>query len=233
MEQEPRRSRMSEAFFGRRRGKPVRPHQAVALEKGLARFGIDLAASAPADLRTLFEAPVSHVRLEIGFGGGEHLRHIAANNPDAGFIGVEPFVNGMAKMMTVLDETPQLNIRLYDDDATQLLDWLPEASLDGIDLFYPDPWRKKKHWKRRFVSPVNLDRFARVLKSGSKFRFASDIDTYVNWTLQHCRAHHAFEWQAADAADWHTPYEGWTRTRYEAKAIRENRTPAYLTFVRV
>mgnify|MGYP001061762614 CR=1 FL=1 len=233
MEQEPRRSRSTEAFFGRRRGKPVRPQQAVALEKGLARFGLDLAAPAPADLRTLFEADVSKVRLEIGFGAGEHLRHIAANNPDAGFIGVEPFVNGMAKMTTVLDEKPLANIRLYDDDATRLLDWLPEASLDGIDLFYPDPWPKKKHWKRRFVNTANLDRFARALKPGGRFRFASDIDTYVNWTLLHCRAHDAFEWQAADAKDWHTPYEGWTRTRYEAKAIRENRTPAYLTFVRV
>lgn len=232
MEQEPRRSRTSEAFFGRRRGKSIRPHQAEALETGLARLGIDLGVAAPADLRTMFEAEVSKVKLEIGFGGGEHLRHIAANNPDVGFIGIEPFVNGMAKMTAVLDENPLANIRLYDEDATQLLDWLPEASLDGIDLLYPDPWRKKKHWKRRFVSPVNLDRFARVLKSGAKFRFASDIDTYVNWTLQHCRAHPAFEWQAADARDWHTPYEGWTRTRYEAKAIRENRTPAYLTFVR-
>ncbi|MEO5324878.1 tRNA (guanosine(46)-N(7))-methyltransferase TrmB [Mesorhizobium sp. CC13] len=233
MEQEPRRSRTSEAFFGRRRGKPVRPHQAAALEKGLARFGLDLATPAPADLITLFEAPVSKVRLEIGFGAGEHLRHIAANMPDAGFIGVEPFVNGMAKMTAALDEHPQLNIRLYDEDATQLLDWLPEASLDGIDLFYPDPWPKKKHWKRRFVSPANLDRFARVLKRGGKFRFASDIDTYVNWTLLHCRAHPGFGWQAADAQDWHRPYDGWTRTRYEAKAIRENRVPAYLTFVRV
>lgn len=233
MEQEPRRSRSTEAFFGRRRGKPVRPHQAIALENGLARMGIDIKTPAPDDLRTLFAAPVSRVRLEIGFGGGEHLRHIAANTPDDGFIGIEPFVNGMAKMTTALDGKPLANIRLYDEDATQLLDWLPQASLAGIDLLYPDPWRKKKHWKRRFVSPVNLDRFARVLKSGAKFRFASDIDTYVNWTLLHCRAHAAFEWQAADAADWHTPYEGWTRTRYEAKAIRENRTPAYLTFVRV
>lgn len=233
MEQEPRRSRTSEAFFGRRRGKSIRPHQAIALETGLARWGIDLGTPAPTDLRTLFEAPVSKVRLEIGFGGGEHLRHIAANNLDAGFIGIEPFVNGMAKMTTALEGEPLANIRLYDEDATQLLDWLPENSLDGIDLFYPDPWRKKKHWKRRFVSPVNLARFARVLKSGAIFRFASDIDTYVNWTLQHCREHGGFEWQAADASDWHTPYEGWTRTRYEAKAIRENRTPAYLTFVRV
>ncbi len=205
----------------------------MATYNSLARLGIDLSHSAPVDLHTMFAAPVDKVRLEIGFGGGEHLRHIAANNLNTGFIGVEPFVNGMAKMTMMLDKKPQLNVRLYDDDATQLLDWLPKASLDGIDMFYPDPWRKKRHWKRRFVSPVNLDRFTHVLKVGAKFRFVSDIDAYVNWTLLHCRTHHAFEWQATDANDWHTPYNDWIRTRYEAKAIHESRTPAYLTFVRV
>ncbi|TIX99668.1 MAG: tRNA (guanosine(46)-N7)-methyltransferase TrmB, partial [Mesorhizobium sp.] len=152
--------------------------------------------------------------------------------PETGFVGVEPFVNGMAKMMMAVRERPLANLRVYDDDATRLLDWLPQASLDGIDLLYPDPWPKKKHWKRRFVSSVNLHRFARVLKSGGKFRFASDIDSYVNWTLLHCRVHDAFAWQAEEAADWHRPYEGWPGTRYEAKAIREGRRPAYLTFVR-
>jgi tRNA (guanine-N7-)-methyltransferase len=128
-----------------------------------------------------------------------------SRHPETGFIGVEPFVNGMAKMMMAVQATRLANLRVHDDDATRLLDWLPPASLDGIDLLYPDPWPKKKHWKRRFVSPVNLDRFARVLKPGSKFRFASDIDTYVNWTLLHCRAHGAFAWQARNAADWHRP----------------------------
>jgi tRNA (guanine-N7-)-methyltransferase len=232
MNAEERPSRTTEAFFGRRRGKPVRPQQAAALESGLGAFGLDLTAAAPADLRSLFKAGVSAVRLEIGFGGGEHLLHRAAEAPATGFIGVEPFVNGMAKMMAAVARTPLANLRVFDDDATRLLDWLPPASLDGIDLLYPDPWPKKKHWKRRFVSPVNLERFARVLKPGSKFRFASDIDTYVNWTLLHCRAHGAFVWQASQAADWHRPYEGWPGTRYEAKAVREGRRPAYLTFVR-
>jgi tRNA (guanine-N7-)-methyltransferase len=113
-----------------------------------------------------------------------------------------------------------------------VLDWLPDASLAGIDLFYPDPWPKKKHWKRRFVSPVNLDRFARVLKAGGTFRFASDIDTYVNWTLLHCAAHGGFAWEAAQADDWRKAYPGWPGTRYESKALREERTPAYLTFRR-
>lgn len=227
-----RRSRSTEAFYGRRHGKTLRSLQAQALENCLPRYRIDLARPAPVDLRDLFKASISEMRLEIGFGGGEHLLHDAAANPATGLIGVEPFVNGMAKLMTALADRPMENIRVFDDDATQLLDWLPEASLDGIALLYPDPWPKKKHWKRRFVSAANLDRFARVLKPGGVFRFASDIDTYVNWTLLHCRTHPAFVWQAADAGDWHQPYPGWPGTRYEAKALLEERKPAYLTFVR-
>ena len=161
---------------------------------------LDLSTPAPADLRSLFTAQVETVRMEIGFGGGEHLLHEAARCPKSGFIGIEPFVNSMAKLVVDLHGNPLQNIQLHDDDATQVLDWLPAASLDGIDLFYPDPWPKKKHWKRRFVSLKNLDRFARVLQSGSRFRFASDIDTYVNWTLQHCRAHGEFALASRDVS---------------------------------
>ena len=233
MQGEQRPSRASEAFFGRRRGKGLRPGQAAALAAGLSRYGIDLSKPAPVDIRALFDAAVSPVRLEIGFGGGEHLLHEAASHPDTGFIGVEPFVNGMAKTMSALADRPLANLRVHDDDATRLLDWLPPASLDGIDLFYPDPWPKKRHWKRRFVNKANLDRFARVLKPGARFRFASDIDSYVNWTLLACRAHGGFDWRAAESRDWHQPYPGWPGTRYEAKAIREGRRPAYLTFLRL
>lgn len=232
MSGEPRRSRSTEAFFGRRRGKSMRTPQADALKTRLPEYRIDLGAEPPVPLTLLFAAPVDRVRLEIGFGGGEHLLSEAARHPDTGFIGVEPFVNGMAKLMLALGEAPRANLRVYDDDATRLLDWLPDGCLSGIDLLYPDPWPKRRHWKRRFVSPVNLDRFARVLEKGGRFRFASDIDTYVNWTLLHCRVHPAFEWQAASADDWRRPYAGWPGTRYEAKALREGRPPAYLTFER-
>lgn len=227
-----RRSRSTEAFFGRRRGKTLRPQQAAALAAGLDAIALDLKQPAPDRLESLFQAKVSEVRLEIGFGGGEHFLDEADRLPGIGFIGVEPFVNGMAKLMAAFEEQPRQNMRVHDDDATVLLDWLPAASLTGIDLLYPDPWPKKKHFKRRFVSKDNLDRFARVLKPGALFRFASDIDTYVNWTLQHCRAHEAFDWEATSPFDWRTPYEGWQGTRYEAKALREGRTPAYLTFRR-
>lgn len=232
MVDEPHRSRATEAFFGRRHGKPLRTHQKAVRDDLLPQLKLDLAQPAPDDLRTLFSVPVQNVRMEIGFGGGEHLMHEAGRTPQSGFIGVEPFINGMAKILSSLDLTPLNNLRLYDDDATEVLDWLPEASLNGIDLFYPDPWHKRRHWKRRFVSEKNLERFARVLKPGAIFRFASDIESYVNWTLLHCRNHGAFEWQASSSADWNRPYEGWPGTRYEAKAFREGRRAAYLTFIR-
>lgn len=226
-----RPSRSTEAFYGRRAGKALRPRQAEALEKRLPDIIIDPSARAPEDISVLFPIPVGQIRLEIGFGGGEHLLHRMAEDPSVGFIGIEPFVNGMAKFVSALPQDAA-NIRLYDDDATQLLDWLPEKSVDEIDLLYPDPWPKKKHWKRRFVSPVNLDRLARVLKHGGTFRFASDIAHYVNWTLFHCGRHPDFAWTAVSAEDWRQPFEGWPGTRYEAKAIREGRVPAYLSFSR-
>jgi tRNA (guanine-N7-)-methyltransferase len=225
-------TRSSEAFFGRRRGKTIRPYQAGELEAGLRRQGIDLSQPAPADLAALFPVRVDGVRLEIGFGGGEHLRAAAAAQPATGFIGVEPFVNGMAKMTAALAVAPLANLRLYGDDATFLLDWLPTASVAGIDLFYPDPWTKRRHWKRRFVNAANLDRFARVLKPGGLFRFASDIPGYVAWTVERAGAHANF---AADLGgrDPAEPYAGWPGTRYEAKALREGRKPAYWSFRRV
>jgi tRNA (guanine-N7-)-methyltransferase len=227
-----RRSRTTEAFFGRRHGKTIRPQQAGALAELLPTYALDLGAAPPEAPASLFKAPVEAIRLEIGFGGGEHLLHRARSEPGVGFIGVEPFVNGMARLMRAVAEAPLPNLRVYGDDATQLLDWLPAGSLAEIDLLYPDPWPKKRHWKRRFVNRANLDRFARVLRPGGQFRFASDIDSYVNWTLLACRSHPAFNWQAHSADDWRQPYPGWPGTRYEAKALREGRPPAYLTFIR-
>ncbi|MCY0149466.1 tRNA (guanosine(46)-N7)-methyltransferase TrmB [Hoeflea sp. G2-23] len=233
MTNSPRRSRATEAFYGRRKGKTLKTPQAEALAALLPSLRLDLGVPAPASLASLWPVPVTRTRLEIGFGGGEHLLHRAQEAPDTGFIGVEPFINSMAKLLTAIDAEGLSNIRLHDDDATQVLDWLPDACLDHIDLLYPDPWPKKKHWKRRFVSTVNLDRFARVLKPGGVFCFASDIDTYVNWTLTRLAAHPQFAWRARKADDWQAPWSGWPGTRYEAKAIREGRTPCYLEFERL
>ncbi len=164
MTEQERRTRSTEAFFGRRKGKPLRDQQVGRMETILPELKVDLSAAVPADLKSLFSVPVDRLRLEIGFGGGEHLVHRARNNPTTGFIGVEPFINSMAKLLAVVEAEGLTNIRVYDDDATQLLDWLPEGQIDQIDLLYADPWPKKRHWKRRFVSQVNLERFHKVLK---------------------------------------------------------------------
>ncbi|WP_349358982.1 tRNA (guanosine(46)-N7)-methyltransferase TrmB [Stappia sp.] len=220
------------AFFGRRVGKPLRKGRRDIFEPALARLQPDLATPPPRDLRALFAAPVETVWMEVGFGGGEHLLHEARRLSDVGFIGVEPFINGLAKAVAAVDEEDLGNVRLYGDDAIKILDWLPDGTLDGLYQLYPDPWPKRRHWKRRFINPVNLDRYARVLKPGGVLRFASDIESYVEWTLAHLRDHPAFEWTARTADDWRRPWQPWSGTRYERKALREGRIGCYLEFQR-
>lgn len=221
------------AFYGRRKGKTLRAQQAEQMAELLPRLRLDPQQPAPGDLRTLFPHAPSGICLEIGFGGGEHLISEARRLPETGFIGIEPFVNGMAKAVMAIAETGITNIRLYDDDATKLLGWLPDAAFARIDLLYPDPWPKKRHWKRRFVSDATLAQFARLLRPGGQFRFASDIDSYLDWTLEHIARNPAFRWTQGSIAECRNPWPHWVRTRYEAKAIREGRTPAYLVFERV
>jgi tRNA (guanine-N7-)-methyltransferase len=221
-----------EALWGRRKGKPLSARRAGLMADRLPALAVDIGAPRPESLADLFEGPVSTFRLEIGFGGGEHLIHEAEARPDIGFIGAEPFLNGLAKAVAAIDERNLQNIRLFGGDAAKLLDWLPDAALERIDLLYPDPWPKKRHWKRRFVGPENIGRFARVLVRGGHFRFASDIESYVDWTLRHFLPRPDFAWTAERADDWRQPFPGWPGTRYEAKALREGRKPAYLAFRR-
>lgn len=222
--------RRAGAFFGRRKAKPLKPAQQVLYRDLLPRLAIDIAQPAPAALDTLFGRKMRDFRLEIGFGGGEHLVHEAGGHPDTGFIGVEPFVNGMAKALASIERCGLTNIRLFHEDAARLLDWLPGGQLARADLLYPDPWPKRRHWKRRFVSEANLDRLARVLAPGGELRFVSDIDSYVNWTLVRLARHPCFEWTAQRAKDWNRPWLGWPGTRYEEKAIRAGRKGTYLIF---
>jgi tRNA (guanine-N7-)-methyltransferase len=188
--------------------------------------------TASIDPVTLFERKPQAIVLEIGFGGGEHLVHRALESPETGFIGVEPFINGMGKALAAVVEHDIRNIRLFNRDAGLLLSALPNACLDRVDVFYPDPWPKRRHNKRRFVNQGSLKAFHRVLSPNGIFRFASDIDDYVGWTLAHVERSQCFDWMAQSAGDWTSPYAGWPGTRYEAKAKREGRVPSYLTFRR-
>lgn len=223
-------------FIGRRKTKPLKPGPHRLVKELFPNLKISPEAPAPQELSSLFPS-ADRVYLEIGFGSGEHLVHRAGNDPTTGYIGVEPFINGLSQALVQIEARELSNIRLYDDDAGAFLDWLPEQSLERVSLLYPDPWHKFKHWKRRFVSARNLDRIARVLKPGGLFLFASDIEHYVGWTLNKCHAHAAFTWNASHAEEWNQTENGafanWPGTRYEAKALREGRLPTYLTFKRI
>lgn len=218
------------AFFGRRKGHALKPRQAALFETLLPTIGLDLTQPAPADLRSLFLLSVDEVRLEIGFGGAEHLIAQAQAHPHLGYIGTDAFLNGVAKALVAIDEYELSNIRLFHGDASELLDWLPAGALTRIDLLYPDPWPKRRHWKRRFVQDESLKRLARLLKSGGEFRFATDIPSYAEHVLMRILRSGDFDWTAQRADDWRKPWAGFVRTRYEAKAIREGRTPAYFIF---
>jgi tRNA (guanine-N7-)-methyltransferase len=220
-------------FFGRRKGKPLRAHQADLLTVLLPYLAIDLTEPPPAQLAALFRIPVDEVRLEIGFGGGEYLISQALANPNTGFIGIEIFVNGMAKALAAIEAHNLQNIRLHHGDAADLIAWLPDRALSRIDMLYPDPWPKRRHWKRRFINERSIAALARILRPGGDFRFASDWPHYAAWTLRRMLQSSSFDWTAECADDWRKPWPDFSGTRYEAKARREGRAPCYLTFRRV
>jgi tRNA (guanine-N7-)-methyltransferase len=218
------------SFFGRRKGHKLRLHQADLIEQLLPRLSLDIGTPGPPDLAGLFDTPVDHVRLEIGFGGGEHLAAEARAFPNVGFIGCEPYVNGMAKILAQIEAHDIGNIRLFAGDAAELLAWSPRHALARIDLIHPDPWPKRRHWKRRFVQDATVTEMARVLKPDGEFRFVSDIADYCAWTLAHLSRSPDFVWTAERASDWRLPWAGYTMTRYGRKAEREGRQAAYLRF---
>jgi tRNA (guanine-N7-)-methyltransferase len=221
------------SFFGRRKGHKLRVHQADLIEHLLPRLALDIATAGPADLAGLFDPPCGDIRLEIGFGGGEHLIAEALAFPATGFIGCEPYVNGMAKILTQIEAHDIGNIRLFAGDAAELLAWAPSHALQRIDLIHPDPWPKRRHWKRRFVQDITVAAMARVLKPHGEFRFVSDIDDYCAWTLAHLARSPDFLWTAERADDWRRPWPDYTMTRYGRKAEREGRRAAYLQFRKV
>ncbi len=222
-------------FYGRRRGKHLRESQEAYLEEDLAALSpgpVDWEENPerrPLDMAALFGG--REVWLEVGFGGGEHMIHQAERNPQVGIVGCEPYINGVAMLLGKIRASGVQNLRVHPGDVRDLFDVLPDASIAKAFLLYPDPWPKKKHHRRRFVTPEYLEPLARVLKSGAEFRVATDIPDYVRQTLQEV-PRHGFDWLAEGPADWREPWEDWISTRYEQKALREGRVPHYLTFRR-
>jgi len=222
-------------FYGRRKGKHLKGSQEAYLEEDLAGLSPGLVSweenpgRDPLDLTALFDG--REVWLEIGFGGGEHMVHLAALNPEVGIIGCEPYINGVAMLLGKIRKAGVTNLRVHAGDVRDMFDVLPEASIAKAFLLYPDPWPKTRHHRRRFVTPEHLEPLARVLKSGAEFRVATDIPDYVRQTLQEV-PRNGFEWVAEGPSDWRDPWDDWISTRYEQKALREGRVPYYMTFRR-
>jgi len=222
-------------FYGRFKGKGLRASQQTYLDQDLAKLSpgpVDWDVNPdrePLDLKSLFGD--RDIWLEIGFGGGEHMVHQAVGNPDIGLIGCEPYINGVAMLLGKIRDSGAQNIAVHPGDVRDMFDVLPENAISRAFLLYPDPWPKKRHHRRRFVTPDYLGPLSRVLKSGAIFRVATDIPDYVRQTLEQV-PRHGFTWQAERPADWREPWKDWISTRYEQKALREGRRPHYLTFVK-
>lgn len=221
-------------FYGRRKGHNLRRSQEAYLAEDLDRLspgsvGRDVNPERrKLDLATLFGG--RETWLEIGFGGGEHLVHQAAQNPGVGIIGAEPYINGVAMLLGKIRAAGVENLRVHPGDVRDLFDVLPDASIARAFLLYPDPWPKTRHHRRRFVTPEHLAPLARVMQLGAIFRVATDIPDYVRQTLEEVpRAGFALD----DREDRHRAWLDWFPTRYERKALREGRTPHYLTFRRL
>ncbi|SLN32717.1 tRNA (guanine-N(7)-)-methyltransferase [Roseovarius litorisediminis] len=220
-------------FYGRFKGKGLRQSQEVYLDEDLENLSpgpVDWDVNPdrkPIDIKEIFGG--IPVWLEVGFGGGEHMVHQAVKNPGVGIIGCEPFINGVAMLLGKIRAAEAQNIAVYPGDVRNMFDVLPEGSIDRAFLLYPDPWPKKRHHRRRFVTPEYLEPLAKVLKKGAIFRVATDIPDYVRQTLEQV-PQHGFEWLAERPQDWREPWADWISTRYEQKALREDRVPHYLTF---
>ena len=220
-------------FYGRRKGKALKAGRLSRLDTLLPALRVATPESEqPIDPTSFFNFKTDEIRMEIGFGSGEHIAAQAAASPGIGFLGCEVFVNGVASLLRYADELKLANLRIYDNDVRHLLPALKSASFARISLPFPDPWPKTRHAKRRFVGPAMLDEMARLLVDGGEFRVASDHPVYIAWTLMHAPEHPDFQWSAMGPQDWRTRPVDSVATRYEEKARAAGRTPVFMTFVR-
>ena len=208
--------------FGRIKSRAIKPRQGALMQTLLPRIAIDLSAPTVGEVETW---------LEIGFGGGEHLAEQAARRPDVRFLGAEPFLNGAASALRHVDERGLENVRLHVGDARDLLAALPEASISRLFLMFPDPWPKARHRKRRLLNADTVAQFARVLRPGGGFRFATDWGDYADRGLETVLRSGAFDWPAERADDWRRPPPDHVTTRYEEKRLGDV-APVFLDFTR-
>jgi tRNA (guanine-N7-)-methyltransferase len=217
-----------ERLFGRRKGRPLRAGRARLMEELLPKIKLTAPEGGTFDLGKLFSFAPKKIWMEIGFGGGEHLAAQAAAHPEFGFIGCEPFVNGVASLLAHIDGQGLFNVLVCPDDARPVLDFLPSASLDRVFVLFADPWPKKRHAERRFIGPENLGRLARVMKSGGELRLATDVPVLAEWMREKATEHPDFK-KTYDS--FVIPHD-WVPTRYEHKGRAAGREPVYMIFER-
>lgn len=225
--EKPRRRRQ---LYGRRIGRALTGDLERLIATRLPPLRLDLSQPPPDPLSGIFGGPVADVWLEIGFGGGEHLFWQAENHPSIGIIGCEPFISGVAKLVRAIDEAGLRTVRLHDDDARHVLDWLPDASIGRVFVLFPDPWPKQRHRKRRFLNEDGLASLARVLRPGGEFRFATDIADYGAMVLASMKQRTDFSPRPGQLDE--RPSD-WPLTRYAEKAIEAGRTCTFFRFERV
>lgn len=217
-------------LYGRAKGHKLRSGQQALVDEALPRVAVP--TEGPINAMRLFgdDRPLE---VEIGFGAGEHLAGQAAMRPDHGFIGCEPFLNGVVGALGHIRDDGLTNVRLHMGDALDVIERLPDASLDRLYLLHPDPWRKARHAKRRMVNHGPLDLIAAKLKPGAEFRLGTDDPTYCRWSMMVMNQRRDFAWQARAAKDFLTRPDDWPETRYERKARRQGHEVWYFRYLRV
>ena len=223
---------MQRLIYGRRKGHRLRPGRQRLLDEVLPKLQVHLPGGTQLDPTSLFAHRPERVWLEIGFGGGEHLAAQAAAHPDVGLIGCEPFIGGIARLLSLIHAQDLTNVRLFTDDARLLMQALPGGSLERIFVLFPDPWPKARHHKRRIVSSATAAEFARLLRPAGEVRLATDDMGYARAMLLALRGHPGLRWQAERPSDWRERPPDWPMTRYESKALATGRACVYLRFRR-
>tara|TARA_X000001036_G_scaffold192079_1_gene181144 strand:+ start:843 stop:1550 length:708 start_codon:yes stop_codon:yes gene_type:complete len=234
--QESQNQDKNKRFYGRRQGRPLKGIRAQATEELLPKLSVQtekLSEQANLDPRSLFEREYDQYWFEIGFGAGEHLAELMRREPETGFLGAEPYINGMASFLKDIYEEPHDHVRVHMDDAMMLANSLSDACLDGLYVLNPDPWHKTRHHKRRMIRKENLDVFARILKPGAKLITTTDVPYLADWMITELSQHPAFSWSAERADDWRTPPDDWITTVYEVKGAKGAKVMSYLFFERV
>jgi tRNA (guanine-N7-)-methyltransferase len=219
-------------IYGRRTGHRLRPGRRRLLDELLPKLQVSLPADGPLDPANLFAHHPERLWLEIGFGGGEHMAAQAESHPEIGLLGCEPFVSGVARLLSLIAARHLINVRLFTDDARLLMRALPDGCLERIFVLFPDPWPKTRHHKRRIVDATSAAEFVRLLAAGGEVRLATDDMSYARAMLLVLRRRPELRWQAKRAQDWRARPPDWPMTRYEAKALADGRPCVYLRFAR-